>query len=110
MCFLAVWLFASLVFPGHFLLTSITAQVVFYYSYLFIQTPFPFVLQSCYRMEITDGPVYKGHMVGSNKGAGLMKPDFTGRKWTKLDKLRDAKAETPDARLSALSIDAYPCL
>lgn len=47
-CFLAVWLFASLVILDSFLPPSIIAHV-FFYSYLFIQSLFPFVLQNCYQ-------------------------------------------------------------
>lgn len=46
----------------------------------------------------------KGTWWAATKGVVLRKPYFTGRK---SDKSQDAKAETPDARLPALCINAY---
>lgn len=100
-CFLAVWLFASLVILDSFLPPSIIAHVFFLFLFVYTKS-----LPFCAAELLPSGRTLcaKGTWWAATKGVVLRKPYFTGRK---SDKSQDAKAETPDARLPALCINAY---
>jgi hypothetical protein len=84
--------------------------MVFYYSY-FLQTLSSFEYRgAATNWRPLDGPLYTDHMMGAMKSTVFIKTLFYQKKINKFENSHETKSEIPDARFSALCINAYPYL